>query len=183
MYRIGNKSQNIFPVLIDAVEQRFALSATRCKHHKRSSFQVFFIGDIGKSIEINQDFLKTTADVPAGGVMVDGIGVGDVGSIVLRDRKHLAEDGLIIAVCTIDSSSGRIVSGPDIVSRGFVYVRESEELMDVAKKLAYQAVESCADEGIHEWSAIKIRIRDNLSKFLYERTRRNPMILPIIMEI
>ena len=142
-----------------------------------------FIGDVGKAIEINRDFLKALPDVQAGGIMVDGIGVGDVGSIVLRDRKHLAEDGLIIAVCTIDGESGRVVSGPDIVSRGFVYVRESEELMETAKKLVFQAVENCADEGIHEWSAIKIRVRDNLSKFLYERTRRSPMILPIIMEV
>lgn len=142
-----------------------------------------FIGDIGKGLEINRDFIKPTADVPAGSVMVDGIGVGDVGSIVLRDRKHLAEDGLIIAVCTIDSLSGRIVSGPDIVSRGFVYVRESEALMEEAKKLAFNAVESCADDDVHEWSVIKVRIRDSLSKFMYEKTRRNPMILPIIMEV
>lgn len=142
-----------------------------------------FIGDVGKGIEINEDFMKPTPDVPAGSVFVDGIGVGDVGSIVLRDRKHLAEDGLIIAVCAIDSTTRRIVSGPDMVSRGFVYVRESEELMDIARKLAFQAVEDCAAEGVREWSAIKIRIRDSLSKFLYERTRRNPMILPIIIEV
>lgn len=142
-----------------------------------------FIGDVGKGIEINENFMKPTSDVPAGSVFVDGIGVGDVGSIVLRDRKHLAEDGLIIAVCAIDSGTRRIVSGPDMVSRGFVYVRESEELMDIARKLAFQAVEDCAAEGVREWSAIKIRIRDSLSKFLYERTRRNPMILPIIIEV
>lgn len=142
-----------------------------------------FIGNVGKGIEINQDYIKPTPDVPAGSVMVDGLGVGDVGSIVLRDRKHLGEDGLIIVVCTIDGGTGTILSGPDIVSRGFVYVRESEELMDTARKLAYQSVESCAEEGVREWSAIKIRIRDSLSKFLYERTRRSPMILPIITEV
>lgn len=142
-----------------------------------------FIGDIGMGLEINENYIKPIYDVPAGSVMVDGLGVGDVGSIVLRDRKHLAEDGLIIAVCTIDSISGRVVSGPDVVSRGFVYVRESEELMEEAKRLAYNAVEACADEGIHEWSAIKLRVKEHLSKFLYEKTRRKPMILPIIMEV
>lgn len=142
-----------------------------------------FIGDVGKGIELNADFIKPTADVPAGQVLVDGIGVGDVGSIVLRDRKHLGEDGLIIAVCAIDMQSGYVVSGPDIVSRGFVYVRESEELMDLAKKIVNTAVENCFKENIHEWSAIKLRIREALSRFLYEKTRRNPMILPIIMEV
>ncbi len=142
-----------------------------------------FIGDIGKGVELNEDYIKATEDVPAGSVMVDGLGVGDVGSIVLRDRKHLSEDGLIIAVCTIDSVSGQVVSGPDIVSRGFVYVRESESLMETARSLAYEAIESCSQQGIREWSAIKTRIRDVLSKFLYEETRRRPMILPIIMEV
>ncbi|MFI3324872.1 MAG: ribonuclease J [Clostridia bacterium] len=142
-----------------------------------------FIGDVGKGIELNKEFIKQTPDVPAGEVMVDGIGVGDVGSIVLRDRKLLGEDGLIIAVCTIDSSSGQLVSGPDVVSRGFVYVRESEELMETAKKIVFDAVQACCDENVYEWNAIKLRIRDGLGKFLYEKTRRKPMILPIIMEI
>ena len=142
-----------------------------------------FIGDIGKGVELNENYIKATENVPAGSIMVDGLGVGDVGSIVLRDRKHLSEDGLIIAVCTIDSVSGQVVSGPDIVSRGFVYVRESESLMETARNLALEAVESCSRQGIHEWSAIKTRVRDALSKFLYEETRRRPMILPIIMEV
>ncbi len=142
-----------------------------------------FIGNVGNGIELNKDFIKQTLDVPAGDIMVDGIGVGDVGSIVLRDRKLLGEDGLIIAVCTIDSVSGDLVSGPDVVSRGFVYVRESEELMDTAKKIAEKAVLDCAQEGVHEWNAIKMRMRDGLGKFLYEKTRRKPMILPIIMEV
>ena len=103
--------------------------------------------------------------------------------IVLRDRKHLAEDGLIIAVCTIEAGSGRVVSGPDIVSRGFVYVRESEALMDEARRLVNSTIEQCADENVREWSAIKLRVRDNLSRLLYNRTKRSPMILPIIMEV
>ena len=128
-------------------------------------------------------FIRRLPDVPAGAVMVDGLGVGDVGSIVLRDRKHLAEDGLIIAVCTIEAGSGRVVSGPDIVSRGFVYVRESEALMDEARRLVNSTIEQCADENVREWSAIKLRVRDNLSRLLYNRTKRSPMILPIIMEV
>ena len=142
-----------------------------------------FIGDIGKGVELNENFIKPTEDVPAGSVMVDGLGIGDVGSIVLRDRKHLSEDGLIVAVCTIDSVSGQVVSGPDIVSRGFVYVRESESLMETARTLAYEAIDSCTSQGIREWGVIKTKVRDALSKFLYEETRRRPMILPIIMEV
>ena len=117
------------------------------------------------------------------GMPPENIFIGDVGSIVLRDRKHLAEDGLIIAVCTIEAGSGRVVSGPDIVSRGFVYVRESEALMDEARRLVNSTIEQCADENVREWSAIKLRVRDNLSRLLYNRTKRSPMILPIIMEV
>ena len=142
-----------------------------------------FIGDVGSVVEIHEDYMKQLPDVQAGAVMVDGLGVGDVGSIVLRDRKHLAEDGLIIAVCTIEAGSGRVVSGPDIVSRGFVYVRESEALMDEARRLVNSTIEQCADENVREWSAIKLRVRDNLSRLLYNRTKRSPMILPIIMEV
>ncbi len=142
-----------------------------------------FIGDIGKAIELNANSIKVLDDVVAGSVMVDGIGVGDVGSIVLRDRKHLGEDGLIIVVCAINSTDRYIMSGPDIVSRGFVYVRESEALMDTVKKLAYTAIDDCITEGAKEWNTIKMRVKDSLSKFLYEKTRRRPMILPIIMEV
>ncbi len=142
-----------------------------------------FIGDIGKGLEINENFIKPTEDVPAGSVMVDGIGVGDVGSIVLRDRKHLGEDGLIIVVCAINSTDRYIMSGPDIVSRGFVYVRESEALMDNVRKLAHAAISDCVDEGVKEWNVIKSRVKDALSRHLYEKTRRRPMILPIILEV
>ncbi len=142
-----------------------------------------FIGDIGDLIEINEDYIKYLGKVPAGRILVDGLGVGDVGSIVLRDRKHLAQDGLIVVVCTMDFSNGYVVSGPDIVSRGFVYVRESEPLMDKAKNRVVKILESCNDEGIHEWGIMKTKIKDDLSKFFYEQTKRSPMILPIIMEI
>ena len=142
-----------------------------------------FIGDVGDMIEINQDYMKYVGKVPAGRVLVDGLGIGDVGSIVLRDRKHLAQDGLIVVVCTMDFSNGYIVSGPDIVSRGFVYVRESEPLMDAAKNKVVKILESCSSNGIREWGIMKTKIRDDLSKFFYEQTKRSPMILPIIMEI
>ena len=142
-----------------------------------------FIGDIGNVLELHEDHMKQLADVPAGSVMVDGLGVGDVGSIVLRDRKHLAEDGLIVAVCSIESGTGHVVSGPDIVSRGFVYVRESEALMDEARKLVYNTLEACAENKVRDWSGLKQSIKDELSRFLYQKTKRNPMILPIIMEV
>ncbi len=141
------------------------------------------IPNIGDYIEINKDRIKKNASIPAGRVLVDGLGVGDVGSIVLRDRKHLGQDGLIVVVSTIDSSDGHVISGPDIVSRGFVYVRESEPLMASAKSIVLNVLEMCADEKIHEWGTIKSKVKEELSKFFYEKTRRSPMILPIIMEI
>lgn len=121
--------------------------------------------------------------VPAGQVLVDGLGVGDVGSIVLRDRKHLGQDGLIVIVVTIDSEDGHVVSGPDIVSRGFVYVREAEPLMDNIKARVEDILDDCYNENIREWGVMKTKIKDELSKLLYDKTRRSPMILPVIMEI
>lgn len=142
-----------------------------------------FIGDIGDVVELNEDYMKRLAPVPAGSVMVDGLGVGDVGSVVLRDRKHLAEDGLIVVVCTISCTDGRVISGPDVVSRGFVYVRESEPLIDEARDLVASVLKDCAENRIHDWGTLKTRIKDELSRLLYNRTRRSPMILPIIMEV
>nr|WP_317412746.1 RNase J family beta-CASP ribonuclease [uncultured Solibaculum sp.] len=141
------------------------------------------ISEIGKVVELTPNSMKVVGTVPAGRVLVDGLGVGDVGSIVLRDRKHLAEDGLIVVVASIDAESGFVVSGPDIVSRGFVYVRESEMLMDDAKRLVRRVLEDCADKNVREWGTIKNRVREDLSRLLYERTKRSPMILPIIMEV
>ena len=142
-----------------------------------------FIGSVGSAIEIQEDKLRQLGDVPAGDVMVDGLGVGDVGSVVLRDRKHLAEDGLIVAVCTIDSANGSVVAGPDVVSRGFVYVKESEELMDEARKVVYNTLEKCARQNVRDWASIKQNVKEELSRFLYRKTLRNPMVLPIIMEV
>lgn len=141
------------------------------------------ISDVGRVMETDGVDWKFNGVVPSGRVMVDGLGVGDVGSIVLRDRKHLGEDGLIVLVTTIDSATGQVVSGPDIVSRGFVYVREAEELMDGAKRVARQTLEKCEDVGVREWGNIKTKLRDALGEYLYQRTKRKPMILPVIMEV
>lgn len=142
-----------------------------------------FIAEIGQVLEITKDGAKLNGNVPAGQVLVDGLGVGDVGSIVLRDRKHLSQDGILTVVVTIDRSNGRILAGPDIISRGFVYVRESEDLIEEAKKLVKKAIDECLSNQITEWATIKSNIRDILRDFLYEKTKRKPMILPIIMEI
>lgn len=142
-----------------------------------------FIADIGTTLEINRDYMKEVQKVPAGKVFVDGLGVGDVGSIVLRDRKHLAQDGLIIIVASLDVYDGHVISGPDIVSRGFVYVRESEDLMKDVKQKALGVLEDCCENNIHEWGIIKNRIKDDVSKVISGKTGRSPMILPILMEV
>lgn len=142
-----------------------------------------FIADLGDVLETDGVDMKFTGTVPSGKVMVDGFGVGDVGSVVLRDRKHLAEDGVMIIVATIERESGRVIAGPDIVSRGFVYVRESEELLDDAKNLMRSVMNDCQERNIREWGNIKTAMRDALSDFIYKETKRSPMILPIIMEV
>ena len=119
----------------------------------------------------------------AQGIMVDGLGVGDVGNIVLRDRQYLSENGLIIIVLTLEKYTNQLLAGPDIVSRGFVYVRESEYLMDEARSIVLSAVERCLDNQVTDWSKIKTLIKDSLSEYLWKKMRRNPMILPVIMEV
>ena len=141
------------------------------------------IADNGRVAEISKKALKCTSTVPAGRVFVDGYGVGDVGSVVLRDRKHLAQDGLIVVVATVDVDSCEIISGPDIISRGFVYVRESEELMDEVRAIARNVLEETLEAGVTEWNQIKSNVKDDLSKYLYSKTKRKPMILPVIMNV
>ncbi len=141
------------------------------------------VGDIGEVIEVSRDSIKKNGEVISGQVFIDGLGVGDVGNIVIRDRKHLSEDGILTVVVTIEKATGIVMSGPDIISRGFVYVRESEALMEEARKVVKNALDECERKNIKEWSAIKANIRDSLRIFLYEKTKRKPMILPIIMEI
>lgn len=142
-----------------------------------------FIISSGDVLEMSKEKAKVVGKVPAQGILVDGLGVGDVGNIVLRDRQHLAENGLIIVVVTLEKYSNQILSGPDIVSRGFVYVRESENLMDEAKEVVYSALERCLSKNTSDWGKIKTEVKDSLSDFLWKRTKRNPMILPIIMEV
>lgn len=139
------------------------------------------ISDLGKVIETNGETMQFKETVQAGKVLVDGLGVGDVGSIVLRDRKHLAEDGLIIVAAAISSSTGKLVSGPDIISRGFVYVRESEELMEKAREISKTALESCLKGGSIDWPQLKTTVKDSLASFVFQKTKRHPMILPIII--
>lgn len=141
------------------------------------------IGENGSVIELTPDSICINGKVTAGKVLVDGLGVGDVGNIVLRDRRQLSQDGILIVVVTIDKQDCSIVAGPDIVSRGFVYVREADDLMDNAREKVLIALNRCQANGVSEWSALKSAVRDSLSRYLFEKTRRRPMILPVIMEI
>ena len=137
----------------------------------------------GRVLEINENEAKFTGSVPSGRVLVDGLGVGDVGNIVLRDRQHLAQDGLIIIVLTMDSETGEVVAGPDVISRGFVYVRESENLMDDVKSVVRHEIAKCEERGVRDWATIKSTVKENLRDYLFIKTKRNPMIIPIIMEV
>lgn len=141
------------------------------------------IADNGDVIELTRNSISKNGSVPNGQIFVDGLGVGDVGNIVLRDRKHLSQDGILTVVVTIEKESGSVIAGPDIISRGFVYVRESEDLMDEAREIVKKALRECEEKHIIEWATIKSNIKDVLRMFLYEKTKRKPMILPIIMEV
>lgn len=142
-----------------------------------------FIIQSGDVLELSEESAQVTGKVPVGDILVDGLGVGDVGNIVLRDRQHLAEDGILIVVLGLDGATDELVSGPDIVSRGFVYVRESDELMDEARIVVNDAVEGCLGRGISDWGKLKSSIKDALGEYVWRKTKRRPMILPIIMEI
>ncbi len=137
----------------------------------------------GRILEISEEGAGLTGSVQSGRVLVDGLGVGDVGSIVLRDRQHLSQDGLIVIVLTMDSSTGEVVAGPDVISRGFVYVRESENLMDEVKSVVRHEIKKCEERGITDWATIKSTTRENLRDYIFMKTKRNPMIIPIIMEV
>ena len=141
------------------------------------------IGEIGSVIELTGKTCKINGTVPAGKVFVDGTGVGDVGSVVLRDRKHLATDGMIVVCVNISAYDGELVSGPDIITRGFIYVKESEELMDELREIVLEAIDRCSRRRIRDWTVLKTAIKNDLSGYLYKTTKRNPMILPVIMEV
>lgn len=196
MYEVhvsGHACQGDLKMMLSVTKPKFFIPVHGEYKHLRAHSQIardmgmapdhILITDIGQVIELDAENMRQAGTVEAGRVFVDGYGVGDVGSIVLRDRQHLAQDGLIIVVVTIESESGAVVAGPDIVSRGFVYVRESEELMEEARLLVKRVLDDCQDRNIREWSALKISIKDQLSSFIYKKTKRGPMILPIIMEI
>ena len=141
------------------------------------------VSDIGRVIELTRNSCKLAGTVPAGKMLVDGLGVGDVGSVVLRDRKHLAEDGMIVVCVNLSAEDGSILTGPDIITRGFIYVKESEQLMESLQNVATEAIERCQRKGVRDWSAIKSTVKNDLSGYLYKTTKRNPMILPVISEI
>ena len=142
-----------------------------------------FILSSGDVLELSDERAFVSGKVPTGGILVDGLGVGDVGNVVLRDRQHLAEDGIMIVVMSLEKQSGLLVAGPDIVSRGFVYVKESDELIEEARQLVEDAVTACLDKGITDWGKLKATTKDVLGEFVWKKTKRRPMILPIIMEV
>lgn len=146
----------------------------------KENIKILSSGDV---LELDQDDAKVVDHVQTGAILVDGLGVGDVGNIVLRDRQHLAEDGIMIVVLALEKYNNQVVSGPDIVSRGFVYVRESEDLMEEARHVVNDALDACMEKRITDWSKMKTMIRDSLSDYLWKKTKRSPMILPIIMEV
>ena len=146
----------------------------------KENIKILTTGDV---LEVGENTFEVTGKVPAQGILVDGLGVGDVGNIVLRDRQHLSQNGLLIVVVTLDAATNECIAGPDIVSRGFVYVRESETLMDDCREVVEEALDSCLRKNISDWGKIKNTIKDSLSEFLWKRTKRNPMILPIITEV
>ena len=188
----GHACQEEIKLLYTLVQPKYAIPVHgEYKHLKAQARLVrglgipkdnVFILESGDVLELDSESAKVTGKVSVGAILVDGLGVGDVGNIVLRDRQHLAEDGILIVVLALDGASGELVSGPDIVSRGFVYVRESDELMDEARALQ-ETMERLQDRGTTDWGKIKSSIKDNLSDFVWRKTKRRPMILPIIMEV
>ncbi len=159
--------------------QKHALLAQAMGYSKEN----IYVGTIGDHIEISQSGIKYIDTVQSGEVYVDGIGVGDVGNIVLNDRKRLSQDGLIIVVATINTQTGLIESGPDVVSRGFVYVRENEDLMNSVRNMALKIIDETYDKKYHDWNTVKIKLRDDITRLMYEKTKRSPMVLPVLMEI
>ncbi len=196
MYEVhvsGHACQEELKMLLSLVKPQYFIPVHgEQKHLKKHAMLAHAVGipdenvlicELGDGVEVSPKGIKKTGKVQAGRVLVDGYGVGDVGSVVLRDRKHLGEDGLIIVAATVDTSEGEVLSGPDVVSRGFVYVRDAEPLIDEIRELAGDVLDECMSKHVRDWNTIKNRLRDELSKYLYERTKRSPMILPIIMDI
>ena len=189
----GHACQEEIKLIYSLVHQKYAIPVHGEYRHLKAQAQVaeslgipkdnIFLLSSGDVLELDEEKAQVVDRVQTGAILVDGLGVGDVGNIVLRDRQHLAEDGILIVVLTLEKYSNQVLAGPDIVSRGFVYVRESEGLMDEAKHVVEEAIEDCMDRRVTDWGRLKTAIRDSLSEFLWKRTKRSPMILPIIMEV
>ena len=189
----GHACQEEIKLIYNLVQPKYAIPVHGEYKHLKAQAKLaeglgipkenIYILKSGDVLELNEEEAAVTGHVTVGDIMVDGLGVGDVGNVVLRDRQHLAENGIIIVVLALDQYEGQLMAGPDIVSRGFVYVKESDELMDEAKAAALSAVERCMDKGVTDWGKIKACIRDELADFIWKRTKRRPMILPIIMEV
>ena len=188
----GHACQEEIKLIYSLVKPKYAIPAHGEYRHLKAQAKVveqlgidkdnIFILSSGDVLEVSDDKAEVTGKVHTGSILVDGLGVGDVGNIVLRDRQHLAEDGIIIVVLTLERRSNQLLAGPDIVSRGFVYVRESEDLMGEARVVVEDALDVCLDKRISDWGRIKGVIKDSLGEFVWKRTKRRPMILPIIME-
>lgn len=189
----GHACQEEIKLIYSLVHPKYAIPVHGEYRHLKAQAQVaeslgipkdnIFLLSSGDVLELDEEKAQVVDRVQTGAILVDGLGVGDVGNIVLRDRQHLAEDGILIVVLTLEKYSNQVLAGPDIVSRGFVYVRESEGLMDEAKHVVEEAIEDCMDRRVTDWGRLKTEIRDSLSEFLWKRTKRSPMILPIIMEV
>ena len=164
-------------------EQRHLQTHARVAQEMGTPPENIIIGDVGRIIELTPHSAQLGGTVPSGRVFVDGYGVGDVGSVVLRDRRHLAQDGMVVVVVSMSGEDGALVSGPDIITRGFVYVKESESLMEELREVALEALDACQSRGIGDWATIKSAMKGEMSRYLYKKTKRNPMILPVIMEV
>ena len=164
-------------------EQRHLQTHAKVAQEMGTPANNIIIADVGQIIELTHNSAQLGGSVPSGRVFVDGYGVGDVGSVVLRDRRHLAQDGMIVVVVSLSGESGELVSGPDIITRGFVYVKESESLMEELRDVALEALGTCQIRGITDWATIKSAMKSEMSRYLYRKTKRNPMILPVIMEV
>ncbi len=189
----GHACQEEIKLLYTLVQPKYAVPVHGEYKHLKAQAKIarelgidkenIFILSSGDVLEMDSESAAVTSRVQTGTILVDGLGVGDVGNVVLRDRQHLAEDGIMIVVLGLNRYNGELVSGPDIVSRGFVYVRESDALMEEAKEIIDVGVEGCLDRGITDWGKIKSTIKESLSEFVWKKTKRRPMILPIIMEV
>ena len=189
----GHACQEEIKLIYTLVQPKYAIPVHGEFKHRKAQARIasdlgiakenIFMLDSGEVLEMNEEYATITGKVPVGSILVDGLGVGDVGNIVLRDRQHLAQDGVVMVVLALDSDMNYLVSGPDIQSRGFVYMREADELMEEARSVALDAVNSCLDRGISDWGRIKANIRDSLSNYIWKKTKRRPMILPIILEV